>query len=133
MRQWASTCDSKLPCLPGCFYMLFLTPATDPCPACSSCVVPMRAVRDAASRTAWFATINSTSALFILGLQLLATGGWVGRWAGQQATGQAGRRQESVAWEPGPTATQAVSWGRVCTSPDLLPDLRNCHRLAAIV
>ncbi|KAI3438810.1 hypothetical protein D9Q98_001227 [Chlorella vulgaris] len=31
-------------------------------------------VQDAASRTAWFATINSTSAFFILGLQLLATG-----------------------------------------------------------
>lgn len=36
---------------------------------------PAPAVRDAASRTAWFATINSTSAFFILGLQLLATGG----------------------------------------------------------
>mgnify|MGYP001810596897 CR=1 FL=1 len=33
------------------------------------------AVRDAASRTAWFAAINSTSAFIVLGLQLLATGG----------------------------------------------------------
>lgn len=39
-----------------------------PCP-------PTPAVPDAASRTAWFAAINSVSAFFILGLQLLATGG----------------------------------------------------------
>jgi hypothetical protein len=45
-----------------------------------------RAVPDAASRTAWFAAINSTSAFLILGLQLLATGApcgvvcWGGLW-----------------------------------------------------
>ncbi|GAB4816937.1 hypothetical protein N2152v2_003983 [Parachlorella kessleri] len=71
-------------------------------------LVVATAVQDAASRTAWFAAINSASAFCILGLQLLATGPVLRRLGVPRALavtpGAAGLLMSAVAVNPTPTS-----------------------------